>query len=183
MLVDGRIHEAVDYVSCMSISTIRSLLDLTKLQASPENLSSFIRRLYDTADTPNRKGDIDRILSGLYLISPLTYLDDWEFIIRDMALNSLSTLAKTMADNIEHLDLLVGSPNAAIAPATHNRFMQYAAQLRAMDFQPTREERAVHEHAISEEFSRIGENTEQWLEQYGQNRFPLADTDLGGHSD
>lgn len=182
LILAGKIDDALAHVSTMSTTYIGSLLDLETLEPAAENLDLFIRGLYNAADSPYATAEIDYDLGGLYIISPLCYLDDWEFTARDLSLNALAGLAKRMADDIAELDLLVGAPDSAISKVTHTRLMGYAEQLRAMNFQPTAQEQAVHEEHVRRDFDEIGGNTAEWVERYRHNRFTHSGTESGSPS-
>jgi hypothetical protein len=165
LVISDRIDEALAYVSEMNAGHTGSLMGYEALEQAPDKFDRFIRRLYDSLDSPYAKADAAYNLAGSY-ITALSYLDNAFFADRDLALGTLAVLAGRMAEDVEILDTLVGCPDKVIPPATYERFLGYAEQLRAMNFQPTPEESAPHERAITAEFESISEDAVAWLELY-----------------
>ncbi len=170
LILADRVDEAVSYVSKMNAAHIASLFDYDTMEETPEKYDRFIRRLYESAESPYQKGEIDYVFGGFYITS-LCRLDSAEFTARDLSLNALSVLAKRMAKDIKLLDLFVDSPKSPVAQATQERLMGYAKQLREMSFQPTAEESEEHERRISKTRSGMEVGPADWLKMYRRNRF------------
>jgi hypothetical protein len=174
LVLSGRIDEAINYVSEMNARHISSLLQPDTMEQAPEKFDLFIRRLYASIDSSYAKADLMHHLRGIYL-DVLSHLDSTSFALRDLSLETLSEVVRQVADDIEIQDTLTGGPDRVIPPAAYERFRGYAEQLRAMSFQPTPEESATHEQAVTEDLGRTGKEPSGWLELYRTNQLTILE--------